>query len=244
MQNYYQKFIESVKISSLVDALASSGNIGVMWLLIVGAVGAIVAMFGYKIHKLVVIGTGMSVGALFGHFIFQLLSGYIEMPMPAWVLIVGLALVFGGLTYGIFHSGMALIGAAGGGVLGWLILSSILRQPEKGGYGVAVGIIVGGAASFLFKRLIVTFFSSVIGAYAVVLALAAIIQKGSKGAADFIVGNDVLPMVWVLAFAGVGFWFQYRRLPPLMEDEDRPRRRKAKKRVPQEEEEEADDLEE
>jgi len=239
VNEYINSVIEAVKFSTMVETFGADRPDMVLWLAIIAAVGVVVAMYGYKIYKFVIIGTGMVLGAVIGHFVSEMLPGM----APDWVWMGGCSLLVGGLAYGLFHSALALIGAVGGGLLGWAIMNSLAGRPDQAGYGAAVGIVLGGAGAFLLNRFFVTILTSVAGSYALIVVALTALDRLAPDAAKFAMGNEIVPLVWTLALALVAFWFQYRRLPPVAE-KDKNKKKKAAQRKKETDASEDDDVDE
>ena len=216
MTDILGKIFDYFRFESLVKLIESGGSAGsIAGLAIFAAVGLVIALYGRKIHKLVVMGGGAVGGAVVGHFIYGLIPNLV----PAWVWMGGLALVGAGLTYGLFHAGLAILGAAVGGMMGWAIMNGILHQPEKAGYGVAIGIVVGGGGAFVMTKFFVTILSAILGSYLLVAVIMVILHKIAPNATDNMLKTGSIPFVWMLALAIVSFWFQYRKIPPVIESE-------------------------
>ena len=212
--DFLEKIVDYFRFASLVKLIESGGSAGsIAGLAIFATVGLVIALYGRKIHKLVVMGGGAVGGAVAGHFIY----GLIPNLAPAWVWMGGLALLGAGLAYGLFHTGLAVLGAAVGGMMGWAVMNGILNQPEKAGYGVAIGIVVGGAGAFVMTKFFVAILSAILGSYLLVAVIMVILHKIAPSTTDNMLKTGSIPFVWMMAIAVVSFWFQYRKLPPVIE---------------------------
>jgi len=213
---FSDRIVDYFRFASLVKMIEAGGGAGfIVRISLITAVGIVIALFGRKIHKLVVMGGGAVAGAIAGHFIY----GFLPNLAPAWVWMGGLALLGAGLAYGLFHAGLAILGAVVGGIMGWTIMAGILTRPQQAGYGVAVGIVVGGAGAFVMTKFFVTLLTSILGSYLLTAVIMVILHKIVPGATDNMLKSGAIPFVWMMAIAAISFWFQYRRLPPVIESE-------------------------
>ncbi|GEM_PF-2712102 len=216
------KFIDYVRFSSTVAVIESGGGFAMATRVAIAAVaGSVTAFFGWKIHKLVIMGAGAAVGAFGGHFLFKFLPGL----APAWVWMIGCAIIGAGLAYGLFHAACALTGAVAGGMVGWVLAAWIMSGSDKAGYGAAIGIVVGGVGAFALNRLFVTLFSGIVGSYALVAAILVVLHKIAPEASRAIPAGEFIPIVWMAAIAAVAVRFQYRKRPPLAEKDESERKK-------------------
>ena len=78
---FLEKIVDYFRFASLVKMIEAGGGTGfAVRIGIFVAVGVVIALFGRKIHKLVVMGGGAVAGAIAGHFIY----GFLPNLAPAW----------------------------------------------------------------------------------------------------------------------------------------------------------------
>ncbi len=239
MTEYLPRVVEYVRFSSLVSFVSEGGGAGLLIRLTAFVAGGVVAgLFGYKVHKFVIMGGGAVLGALFGDFLF---TSFPDL-MPQYVWLGAGALLGAGLAYGLFHAALVVLGASAGGLIGWAVAALFVEGP-KAGLGAALGIVIGGVAAFVLNRFFVTLFSAAVGAYLLVTVVLVLINMAAPSGGEMLLAHEFIPLSWAVAGMFVAFWFQYRRLPPVVDKAKRKSRRQKKKELEEylEEDEESTD---
>jgi len=169
------------------------------------AVGTLYCFLGYRVLRFVI---GMTGFILAGSFA-AVLVGLITHGKLLFMLLAG---VGGGIAgafalFFLYKTGVFFLGLLGGAVAAGMILAG---RPEDWASSVIVGAaILGGLSALLFERLIVTFATSIIGAWITVHGVAIFVLAGGspnalRGSLRDEQTQTILLAVWaVVAAAGV-----------------------------------------
>jgi len=180
------------------------------------AFGGMCLFMGWKIFKYVVVINAAAIGAYGGYQLGHMLEGANSM-MPTFGAIAG-ALLLGAAAWPLMKTGVALMGAAAGFVLGyggWHFLARAMARPGLAEFpwiGAVIGAVALGLLSFPAFRFVVMTFTSFQGAMFAVAGAVSLLLKHEDFREPVIRhlegSNYMLPLLILLPTV-LGFTFQY-----------------------------------
>ncbi len=209
----WQKIV-SMEMPMRADYTQDLVGLGSLPGLLILAGGFVSLFYGWKIHKWLVVGNALYVGALVGAHLGSLHSGE-----NTWIITMfSGALLLGAVSWTLMKGSISVMGAAAGGIMGygiWHYAASIAgnelltRHAWAGG---SIGVIGLGLLALLLFRTVVMVFSAVEGTLLMVSGVLSLLLKYEPYSKQLLSSlNDnahLLPML--IAVPGmIGFIVQF-----------------------------------